>query len=110
MYEWDVEEVVEYGDDEDIIDHTFVDTAADAFRAMSSATRGEKDGQPVTFLSRMVLVCNILDDDGDLLERGWAYVEEDGTLPPHFEDAYLVEIRKVPQRFHDELAVARPTR
>ena len=39
-------------------------------------------------------------------ESGWAYMT-DGVLPAHFSDTE-VPIRKVPQKYHDEVAKAQP--
>ena len=56
------------------------------------ATIPDKDCEFVAVLVRT-------DDDN----RAWAYVE-DGKLPEFFLDAYNSEYRKVPKKFHDEVA------
>lgn len=93
FYEWDVELVEEYEDgDNDIHDHfhqlTFADCLKQAAQEPQAGCRWD-----------VVLVCN--DNQG----RSWAYLEG-GKLPEHFMDAYDTPTRKVPQRFHNEVARA----
>jgi hypothetical protein len=91
-YEWDLETIdCEYGD---VTEHEF----ASARESLGEPGVGEC----------IVLVCDILESDGSVVERGWAEVRPDGTLPEYFTDsacsADARRVRKVPQKFHDELA------
>lgn len=88
FYEWDCEHVTadEY---EDIQEHQHTETYAEAVRFAAEPQEG--------CFTRVVLVRD--DDD----RRAWAYVE-DGKLPEFFEDANGVEYRRVPKRFHAEVA------
>jgi hypothetical protein len=81
-YEWDIERSDEYGD---IVDHDFT------FRL-------PRDGDGLT--ERQVLVYQEHRAYG---EKGWAYVT-DGKLDEWFRDALERPIRKVPLRFHAQLA------
>lgn len=85
-YEWDVEALDEYGD---IIDHGF----CDGFPGVSTDP-----------LHKVVLVKSYargLSGDEysfDIVDRAWAYLQDDGTLPEEFDDG-----SKVPLRFHREV-------
>ena len=89
-YEWDLEEVDEYGD---IVDHHWCDKCP---------------GLPTEPNLELVLIRDVhrglAGDDfnmsADLEHRSWAYVR-DGKLPEFFDDG-----EKVPKRFHAELAKA----
>ena len=96
-YEWDREtltvgESEEYEDNE-CLDHMHARSFAEAKASLSEAP---PDG------CRFALVLVREDDE----QRSWAYLEDDGTLPPFFMCAYGNEYRKVPKRFHDEVARA----
>lgn len=54
--------------------------------------------------AELCLVCNDF-AGGWVRGRSWAYVK-DGKLPEWFTDAYGHRTRRVPQRFHKELAAA----
>lgn len=84
-YEWDVEEM----DGEDIVDHHFCDSLAEA-RSFA------KDGDLV------VLVCRYENWSRGTTHTSWAYLLEDGSLPADFTDAYGRPTRKVPKKFHNE--------
>lgn len=90
-YEWDIEEVDEY---EDIQDHDFQDKLKD-FGAAPNI-----DGKQ----RQLVLVRNVIDRDGDLVQRDWAYAvkhDKSWLLPELFENR-----AKVPNRFQVELKLA----
>lgn len=93
-YEWDVEEVAD-GDSDDledgeVIEHWFQESYSGClFQMRKEPNDGTK--------WQAVLVCNT--DDS----RSWAYLQDDGTLPEFFEDAYQQQTRKVPKRFHEEV-------
>jgi len=82
-YEWDIEEVDQYGD---IVDHHHADEA----RNLPDVS------------GDLVLVRDAGNEHFGVTERSWAYVVE-GALPEFFTDAYGAETAKVPKRFHDEL-------
>lgn len=88
-YEWDVEEVDQFGD---VIDHNHFDSYVDALGCFNRLS--EELSDDMTY--EIVLVRN-----GDN-ERSWAYLEN-GELPESFEDAYGVETAKVPKRFVKEI-------
>lgn len=92
-YEWDVE-TMEHGE---ILGRVHSDTALEAINYMRRNACLLETGQKFA----LVLVRD--DDDG----RSWTYVRSDGTLPPHFHDAYENEVAKMPRRFYDELRTAR---
>jgi hypothetical protein len=91
-----METVDEHGD---IVDSDFADTLAELLAAWGALGPGRE----------LVLVVDIWSDECDLRDRGWAYVEG-GKLPAWCLDASDGEggpgrrVRKVPQRFHRELA------
>jgi hypothetical protein len=95
VYEWDVEEVTAVESDEheegEVLEHFHQTCYADALAfSRTQPAEGCK--------YELVLVRD--DDNG----RSWAYCNEDGTLPSHFEDAYNNETAKVPKRFVVEVA------
>ena len=98
-YEWDVETLDGDGEDADIIDHNFFLSYADCLNHVKLW----KDVQPH---NRIVLVCDEDKNSGEHI-RSWAYVEN-GVLPSHFQDAFDVPVRQVPQSFHSELKDHRP--
>jgi len=79
-YDWDVESYEECGD---IEDHHFYTRLSDI--------RG-----PIAINENLVLVRDIWCEDGDLLDRAYAYVE-DGELSEDFDNGV-----RVPKRFHKE--------
>ncbi len=96
-YEWDVELIITYDENtNDVEEHYFQDTYADCLK---QAAEPLEDG----YSYEIVLVAT--SDDGD--ERWWAYIE-DGKLPEFFEDAYQRKMRKIPQRFHEEVNAKEP--
>ena len=84
-YEWDVETADEFGDVED-------HNASEKLRPY------HLDLEPT---QKLVLVCDHW--EGGWMYRSWAYVV-DGELPEFLVDAYGTDARRVPQRFHKELA------
>ena len=98
-YEWDIEEIDEHGD---IIDHHHRDKLSEFFEcgfADDFAAALKREGY------LLVLVRDMLDRNGDVDLRSWAYVK-DGKLPVFSHDAWGRYVAKVPQRFHRELAAA----
>ena len=90
-YEWCLETQDDVGD---IVDSDFAPTLA----ALGPPGLGQE----------IVLVCDIREVGGGLVERGWAYVEA-GKLPEWCTEASddagrAVRVRRVPKRFHQELA------
>lgn len=86
-YEWDRETVDP--DTLDILDHDHRDR-------LSEFT------EPIGTCQRLVLVRDVWDDCGGLVDRSWAYVG-DYALPLMFDDG-VNETTKVPKRFFRELA------
>jgi hypothetical protein len=93
-YEWDVEEV--RGVDE-VEEHFHQESYAECVAFMGK--HAPPDG------SRWD-VALVRDDHAG---RSWAYIK-DGELPTSFEDAYGVEVAKVPVRFVREVAATRAVR
>lgn len=96
-YEWDIEEMDVANDPEDILDHHHQDTLAGFGKWLEQV-----DG--VRYV--LVLVRSTGNNDDGLQDRSWAYPERDGNwwrLPETTDDGH-----KVPQRYHDELARAKP--
>lgn len=90
-YEWTAEAVDEYGD---IQDNAFADTYAGIKDSLCAAI-----SEP-GFTIEIGLVRNRWNDiDGDLEDRQWAYIDEDGQLPSSFDGG-----AKVPKRFLAEVA------
>lgn len=83
-YEWDYETV----EDGDIIEHNHSEK-------LSWFKESDKT-------DTLVLVVDIGNERDGLTERYWAYVY-DGKLPEYFTDSYNEPIRKVPQKYHNEL-------
>lgn len=91
IYEWDIEETMNYDDgDNDIIEHWFQESYARVKKHLATAT--PMNG--CTFEPVLVR-----DDDAG---RAWAYLV-DGKLPTHFENANGAPVAKVPKRFVDEI-------
>ena len=97
QYEWDVEKVttIDTADHEEgeVIEHFHQTSAQDCIKHTQQPA-----GDGCEW--RIVLVLDTQDG------RSWAYVNDDMTLDTHFEDAYERKTRKVPKRFHEELAKA----
>ena len=93
QYEWDVEDILLYeNDDSDVLDHSFQTSASDCLKFMKEST-------PTGTHWEMVLVLDNQD------QRQWAYVDmKTMKLPEYFIDAMGTQTRKVPQKFHAELA------
>lgn len=94
-YEWDCETVA-VGDSDKYEDGECIDHAHGASYAEVLAWSMRS---PASLGERYAIVLVMDDDDG----RAWAYMK-DGQLPDSFVDAYGHEVRKVPKRFHAEVA------
>jgi hypothetical protein len=96
IYEWDCEVVAsadtEYLAEGDIIEHLFGISLLDV--KLASRQFPPEDGER----HEIVLVRD--DDD----RRSWAYLA-DGKLPEFFYDADGKPYKRVPQRFHKEVAI-----
>jgi hypothetical protein len=95
-YEWDVEEVDR--ESEDIIDHWYCQSFNQA------VNQAKKSNQDMRW--DVVLVCRVEGNRGEngCLDVSYAYLREDGTLPEFFLDASNRPVRKVPKKFHAEVA------
>ena len=93
LYEWVYENVDECGG----IEEVFGDSAAEVFSNISST-----DGDPQDWLWRIALVRYLGNDDDGVVDRDYAYVDND-KLPIKFKNQDF----GVPQRFHKELAQLR---
>ena len=94
-YEWDVEESDKHGD---CVDHDHEDKLGDLLHRYR-----ENRGQLLEGthnVEQLVLVRSQW-DDGNLLERSWAYVAA-GQLPECFQDGSVI-----PVRYRSELEAAR---
>ena len=93
-YEWDFESV---DCDGNIVDHNHFDK-------LDPGTIDLKDDLPGDIRYRsLVLVRDVWRDDGELVDRTWAYVRN-GKLPEFTQCAYQTDQHKVPKRFHTALA------
>jgi hypothetical protein len=93
-YEWDVEEVDSDEDCPDVMEHYFQASAKECVEFIKKPPPAERRWNVVLVL-----------DDQD--SRSWAYVDMDTMkLPEYFENAEGRNTRRVPVRFHDELAKA----
>lgn len=94
FYEWDVEEVTDCetpeNEEGEVMEHWHQESYADC---LDHVARGVNAGMRY----EVVLVCN------DPECRSWAYMDGN-KLPEYFEDAYQHSTRRVPQRFHKEVA------
>lgn len=87
-YEWIVETFDSHGD---ILDVEHFETREQAERAVNPAS---------PTCTRLGLVRDVFDNFDYLLEREWAYLRDDGTLPTHFADSSdNPTSTKVPARF-----------
>jgi hypothetical protein len=98
-YEWDIEEVqavdAKDAEENEVLGHNFLDSAAEGIALLQK-------GKPSAD-ERFEMVLVLTTDSG----RSWAYVDMDAmTLPEYFCDAAWAETRKVPKKFHAELAKA----
>jgi hypothetical protein len=92
LYEWGRESVIEYGDGiDDILDTYHATRLRDVenHEDMMSC-----DGATTT---RLVLIRDVFEGDGDLADRQWAYIIA-GVLPEEFDGG-----ARIPQRFRKEL-------
>tara|TARA_R110000824_G_scaffold396952_2_gene599162 strand:- start:369 stop:695 length:327 start_codon:yes stop_codon:yes gene_type:complete len=100
MYEWNTQTLDFYegcGSDPDIIENWFCDTYAEA------VSQSESFDEP----TRIVLERFIGNDEEGIIDRTDATLElcENGVkLPDWTVDCFGVEIAKVPQKFHREVA------
>ncbi|NVO13876.1 MAG: hypothetical protein HXX10_07555 [Rhodoplanes sp.] len=92
-YEWDIEAVDAHGDIQDH-DHSNQLDYDSAYLRKALA----RDGY------HLVLVRDVCDAGGSVEDRSWAYVD-DNRLPELFDDLQGTG-KKVPKRFHVELAAA----
>ena len=96
-YEWDCETVTavesEQFEEGEVMEH-YHDAK---FKEVLKYSKGEP---PAGCKFAIVLV---RDDDAG---RSWAYLQDDGTLPEEFEDAFGRFEAKVPRRFHNEVSRA----
>ena len=87
VYEWVIEEIDADGD---IVNVEHTDTRAQA----ESRIAGEPGRHDIG------LTRDVFDEVDGLIDRAWAYVQEDGTLPTYFRDSGGGDTRhKVPARF-----------
>lgn len=97
-YEWTVEVIRDYGDGvEDIIESDFFDTFAKAKQ------NSLINCNPVHEYVQIGLVRQVFDSVDTLLSTSWAYIT-DGKLPEYLTDSSNRQIRKIPIRFHKEIA------
>jgi len=96
VYEWDAETVSTDGY-EDVLDHSHRDTAIEALRDIDQIDKPNM---------RLVLVRDVWDKHEGLIDRTWAYVDDD-KLPEKFADADGLEQSCVPKRYHSELRHAK---
>ena len=89
IHEWLVESVDQYGD---IIDSNCYPTLADAIRT----TLGCPEGQDYY---RIGLVRDEGNDVDGLVDRQWAYIQNDGTLPDKYSKGAII-----PKKFRAEFA------
>ena len=88
VYEWVIEAIDEHGD---IVDVDHRDTRAEAEASIAGAP-GRHD---------LGLTRDVFDEVDGLIDRTWAYVQADGTLPTYFRDSGGGDTRHaVPARFH----------
>jgi len=90
VYEWVIEDIDEHGD---IVDVDHRDTRAEA-EASIKGLPGRHD---------IGLTRDVFDEVDGLVDRSWAYIQADGTLPEYFTDSGGGETRhKVPTRYRKE--------
>jgi acyl carrier protein phosphodiesterase len=95
-YEWGMERCDE---NLDIIDNDF--SPEGELEWFKREKRHDFDGD-TRLVSRLVLVRDVWNHAEMVTDREWAYLNEDGTLPEFFADAYGYQGSKVPQRLHQE--------
>ena len=91
-YEWGVEFVID-DEHEDIDDTFYFDSFAEAKREAEKPCEG--------YRNVIVLIRDQGSEDRGVVDRQWAYLEDDGTLPEEFDGG-----NRVPKRFHQEVAKA----
>lgn len=97
-FEWTVEFINE---DDDIFDSDFSETLgyfSDHLGQLAKGNNHDEEG------NRIDLGLVVTDTRG---RRSWAYLWMDGDtlkLPDYSEDSGGVDVKKIPKRFHDELA------
>jgi len=96
LYEWDTEIIDENGD---IHDHNFFESPL-FDRFVWTDGEGNQVAADLDDNEELVLVFNTGNPHDGITDRAWAYVDLDtGLLPERFDNN-----RKVPKRFHAELA------
>ena len=95
-YEWGMERCDEHLD---IIDNDF--SPEGELEWFKREERRDLDGD-TQLVSRLVLIRDVWSHAEMVTDREWAYLNEDGTLPEYFADAYGYQGSKVPQRFFRE--------
>jgi arginine repressor len=93
-YEWDCEKVDR--EEGDIVDHFFGESLEEVLGWV------EADDDQHEYRIVLERVCG--------MNRSWAYVIDDGTLPEYFADSAGNDTTKVPQRFHREAKTMRSAR
>jgi hypothetical protein len=91
VYEWDVEIVDR--ESRDIVDHYFVGSLKEAVRYVEKYKDSEYDHEIVLARDEEI---------GEGVDRLWAYLLPNGSLPEFFSDAGGSPRKKVPKKFHDE--------
>jgi hypothetical protein len=90
VYEWVIEAIDEHGD---IVDVDHRESRAEAEASIAGATGRHDIG----------LTRDVFDEVDGLIDRTWAYLQPDGTLPEYFSESGGAETRhKVPTRFRKE--------
>ena len=93
-YEWTAETLDEF---EDITDNDFAESYEEiARRAIAKINSGAA-------LIRVGLVRNQGTEADGVQDREWAYIDDAGKLPDHFETAGGGKGAKVPKKFHREI-------
>ena len=96
LYEWDTETIDENGD---IHDHNFFESPL-FDRFVWTDGEGNQVAADLDDNEELVLVFNTGNPHDGITDRAWAHVDLDtGLLPERFDNN-----RKVPKRFHAELA------
>lgn len=92
-YEWEITEHDEYGD---IVENHFADKLSEYDQQDLKRALDESDDS-----MQLGLMRDNIRDDGDDLDRSWAYVES-GELPEEFDAGW-----SIPKRFRNELKKVR---
>ena len=97
FYEWDEEEIDEHGN---IYNHNHFEPGSLYERYVRTDGGGDQSAVDLGDNEELVLVYNTGNACEGITDRAWAYVDLDtGKLPEKFDNG-----RKVPKRFHTELA------